>query len=869
MALVASQFAAVVHSSRNSCATLPEQQPSTSHQIPATPYTVCGSENPGESRGIAVREEEQLLSISFNQDSSFFACATSWGFRIFCCQQSVHETLSRVSSPASSAPPPLPAPASPPHASAAPGASPWPAASSALPAPPASAASVQHMLYRCNFLALVGGGDQPRYPKNKVIIWDDNQGLAVGELSFRSEVRGVCLRRERVVVALAQRVFVYALQDLRLLLRLPTLTNTRGLVAISQAPAPFVLACPGVLRGQGGCLCVRGLLVSVALLLFLAHPHPPFSLSCLSSRLCPLPAALPASSALSPCHVLSLPPLLFPPPPPPTLLPSPPPSLPSPFSSPPLSGPHRALPLARPPLPLPRFPLRLPFPPLPLLPPAPSSSAALPPAPLTITITAHETALAALALSPDGTRVATASVRGTLVRVFSTADGPCCRSCGGALTEQRFTASPSPPTGTSLHFPVIRAPHIPVPPSLLVPLPPSLTSHVPSLSPLPLLPRSPGVLPRYFSSEWSLAQFRHLPDCRSLVAFGAQRNTLLVACMDGSFHRLEFDPVGGGEMKREEHTRSHCPALRGPLHLFRLPLPRNGCAQAPPSHARGVLFRAQANARERDVPATGNNPAPPFPPSPSADANPARVAEENERAAPRNCAEATHQSEEPETPARSQIQPNCDSNNLPRINPAQSPPPRSPRAKSPPGFAPRSVTPSESPSLGASASASAGNRSGVPLALPTPPADAATGAHAGKFPPLKSLLREPSWAAALGREFDEPYMRRLQAFLDEEVSRKERVFPPAASVFEALNRCPMERARVVIIGQDPYHGPGQAVGLSFSVPRGTPLPSSLQNVFKEMRSDGSIAAMPAHGCLRHWADQGVLLLNTVLTGECG
>ncbi|CAI7751741.1 unnamed protein product [Closterium sp. NIES-54] len=316
------------------------------------------------------------------------------------------------------------------------------------------------------------------------------------------------------------------------------------------------------------------------------------------------------------------------------------------------------------------------------------------------------------------------------------------------------------------------------------------------------------------------------------------------------------------------HLRDNLSALTAPCSA--LPFTSSAslfpamAARKPRQATLAAFFSAPKRMRVNGTsPPRGNNPAPPFPPSPSADANPARVPEENERAAPRNCAEATHQSEGPGTSATSQIRPNSDSDNLPRINPVQSPTPRSPRAKSPPGFAARSVTPAQSPSLGASASA--GNRSGVPLTPTVPPADAAAGAQAGKFPPLRSLLREPSWAAALGREFDEPYMRRLQAFLDEEVSRKERVFPPAASVFEALNRCPMERARVVIIGQDPYHGPGQAVGLSFSVPRGTPLPSSLQNVFKEMRSDGSIAAMPAHGCLRHWADQGVLLLNTVLT----
>lgn len=122
---------------------------------------------------------------------------------------------------------------------------------------------------------------------------------------------------------------------------------------------------------------------------------------------------------------------------------------------------------------------------------------------------------------------------------------------------------------------------------------------------------------------------------------------------------------------------------------------------------------------------------------------------------------------------------------------------------------------------------------------------------------------EPSWLAALQPEFAAPYMRDLRAFLVEE-KRRGPVFPPGADIFSAFDLTPLDRVRVVVLGQDPYHGPGQAHGLCFSVRRGVPTPPSLVNIYKELRSDLGIPPAP-HGDLSAWANQGVLLLNAVLT----
>lgn len=121
----------------------------------------------------------------------------------------------------------------------------------------------------------------------------------------------------------------------------------------------------------------------------------------------------------------------------------------------------------------------------------------------------------------------------------------------------------------------------------------------------------------------------------------------------------------------------------------------------------------------------------------------------------------------------------------------------------------------------------------------------------------------PGWTRVLGPEFEKPYFRALKSFLVAERAAH-RVYPAGRDIFHAFARTPFDAVRVVILGQDPYHGPGQAHGLCFSVPTGVPPPPSLVNIFAELKRDLGIDR-PAHGDLGRWADQGVLLLNATLT----
>ena len=127
---------------------------------------------------------------------------------------------------------------------------------------------------------------------------------------------------------------------------------------------------------------------------------------------------------------------------------------------------------------------------------------------------------------------------------------------------------------------------------------------------------------------------------------------------------------------------------------------------------------------------------------------------------------------------------------------------------------------------------------------------------------------EQSWKSALASEFEKPYFASLVRFLHEEKAAGVIVYPPGSQIFRAFELTPLPAVKVVILGQDPYHGPGQAHGLSFSVPTGMPAPPSLKNIFKEIESDLGITMS---GCpnLEKWAKQGVLLLNTVLTVRGG
>lgn len=123
---------------------------------------------------------------------------------------------------------------------------------------------------------------------------------------------------------------------------------------------------------------------------------------------------------------------------------------------------------------------------------------------------------------------------------------------------------------------------------------------------------------------------------------------------------------------------------------------------------------------------------------------------------------------------------------------------------------------------------------------------------------------EASWLELLKDEFQKPNMQQLEAFLAEEINQGKTIYPPVELMFNAFCQTSFHDTKVVIIGQDPYHGPGQAHGLSFSVPIGVALPPSLQNIFKELKEDVG-ASIPNHGCLIEWANQGVMLLNATLT----
>lgn len=127
---------------------------------------------------------------------------------------------------------------------------------------------------------------------------------------------------------------------------------------------------------------------------------------------------------------------------------------------------------------------------------------------------------------------------------------------------------------------------------------------------------------------------------------------------------------------------------------------------------------------------------------------------------------------------------------------------------------------------------------------------------------------EKSWGEALREEFEQPYFAELSSRLHAEKNAGKVIYPPGSQIFKAFELCPLDKVKVVILGQDPYHGAGQAMGLSFSVPANIPAPPSLKNIFKEIEDDLGIK-MSGRPNLEHWAEQGVLLLNAVLTVRAG
>ncbi|CAM6082963.1 unnamed protein product [Calypogeia fissa] len=413
----------------SSATTIPTQQaPTTPQQAqPRSSPPAEGGSPPVEPEPVS--QNNTLLSVGFNQDYGCFACGTDTGFRIYNCDP-FKETFRREFNN--------------------------------------GGIGLVEMLFRCNILAIVGGGTTPRYPPNKVMIWDDHQSRCIGELSFRSEIRAVRLRRDRVVVVLEHKIYVYNFADLKLLHQIETIANPKGLCALSPASSPSVLACPGLHRGQ-----VR-----------VEH----YSLK------------------------------------------------------------------------------------------------------KTKFIPAHDSNLACFALTLEGRLLATASTKGTLIRIFNTLDGTRLQELrrgadraeiyslafaqnaqwlalssdkgtvhvfslrAGSGTEDirsgeanQAIAGVSPPKATSSVNGSGNGSGSPMAGSSLL----AFASGNPGSS----FSFMKGVLPKYFSSEWSFAQYRLPEETKSIVAFGPQKNTVIIVGSDGSFYKCAFDPTNGGEMEQQEYTK--------------------------------------------------------------------------------------------------------------------------------------------------------------------------------------------------------------------------------------------------------------------------------------------------------------------------
>ncbi|KAG2724038.1 hypothetical protein I3760_02G199800 [Carya illinoinensis] len=355
-------------------------------------------------------DETELFSVSWNQDYGCFAAGTNHGFRIYNCDP-FKETFRRDLK--------------------------------------SGGFKIVEMLFRSNILALVGGGANSQYPPNKVMIWDDHQSRCIGEFAFRSEVRAVKLRRDRIIVVLEHKIYVYNFMDLKLLHQIETLANPRGLCCLSHHSNTFVLACPGLQRGQ-----VR-----------IEH----FGLN------------------------------------------------------------------------------------------------------MTKLIHAHDSHIACFTLTMDGLLLASASTKGTLIRIFNTMDGTRLQEVrrGGnraeiysiALSPNVQWLAASSDKGTVHIFSLrVRVGEDSAAQGLALFQQNSSTSLDALISPnagsnpSSSLSFMRGVLPKYFSSEWSFAQF-HLPeDIQFIAAFGSQ-NAVIIVGMDGSFYRCRFDPVHGGEMLQQEYVR--------------------------------------------------------------------------------------------------------------------------------------------------------------------------------------------------------------------------------------------------------------------------------------------------------------------------
>lgn len=356
----------------------------------------------------------EILYIAFNQDHSCFVCGTENGFRVYNTDP-FRLTFRREFEGG-------------------------------------GGLSIVAMLFRCNILALVGGGGNPRFAPNKVMIWDDKTPRCIAELSFRSQVRQVRLRRDIVLVAIDRKIYIYRFSDLTLIDHIETCANPRGLCALSGSQDRTVLACPAsVHKGK-------------ALVVFYDQQK--------------LQNAQQAGqekdsefTRLEHCREK------------------------------------------------------------------------------TTLINAHESRVAMLSLNFDGSLLATASDKGTLIRIFDTETGSLLQELRRGCDRAEIQC---------ITFSYSR--------QWLVVSSDKGTIHLFALRDTPEMRGTQGgdqsVVNRrsnfsflgfsYFSSEWSFAQFR-VPDYRSIVCFGAEPNTIIIACANGSYFKCRYDPVNGGEMTREDY----------------------------------------------------------------------------------------------------------------------------------------------------------------------------------------------------------------------------------------------------------------------------------------------------------------------------
>ncbi|TYG37369.1 hypothetical protein ES288_D13G135900v1 [Gossypium darwinii] len=306
-----------------------------------------------------------------------------------------------------------------------------------------SGLSLLSMLFRFEVFVLVGSSYSPSpsaaATNTKALLWDDHASRCIGELSFRSPIRSIRLRRDTIVVILLHKIYLYNFSDLKLLHQLETTSNPKGLCEVSQISGPMLLVCPGLQKGS-----VR--------------------VENYGSKKC-------------------------------------------------------------------KF------------------------------INAHSSNITCLALTHDGRVLATASSKGTLIRCFNTLDGTLIQEVRRGADRAEIYCLAFSPTAQwlavssdkgTIHVFSLKADSVVLGDDRSTSALESPLSNQSALSSLSILK---GVLPKYFSSEWSVAQFRLPEGSRCIVAFGQQKNTIMIIGMDGSFRRCQFDPVNGGQMTQmEEHN---------------------------------------------------------------------------------------------------------------------------------------------------------------------------------------------------------------------------------------------------------------------------------------------------------------------------